>query len=68
MLADRALTRNETDRALNYSERLITALGTHPKPEGMAAPTGSETLDARDPRAFYRRRDARHEAELLRSR
>lgn len=37
ILADRATVRNETDRALNYAERLITAVAKHPKPEGMTA-------------------------------
>jgi tetratricopeptide (TPR) repeat protein len=35
VLADRALSRNQTDQALNYSERLIAAMGKHPRPEGM---------------------------------
>jgi tetratricopeptide (TPR) repeat protein len=37
VLADRALSRNQTDAALNYSERLIAAMGRHSKPEGMGA-------------------------------
>ena len=37
VLANSAMTRKQTDRALNYSERLITALSKHAQPEGMSA-------------------------------
>jgi tetratricopeptide (TPR) repeat protein len=37
VLADNAMTRKQTDRALDYAERLISVLSRHAKPEGMSA-------------------------------
>lgn len=37
VLMNDAVTRQQSDRALNYSTRLISVLNRHPKPEGMAA-------------------------------
>jgi tetratricopeptide (TPR) repeat protein len=37
VLSDNALNRKQTDRALGYSERLISALNRHDTPEGMSA-------------------------------
>ena len=37
MLADAAVNRKHTDRALQYSERVISVLGKHAKPDGMSA-------------------------------
>lgn len=37
VLADNAVSRRQNDRALNYANRLVAALGRHPKPEGIAA-------------------------------
>jgi hypothetical protein len=53
VLADRALSRNETDRALTYSERLITVLGNHPKPEGMSAGDWERKRSAVKTRAHF---------------
>jgi tetratricopeptide (TPR) repeat protein len=36
-LADTAMTRKQTDRALGYAERLIKAISSHPKPENLSA-------------------------------
>jgi hypothetical protein len=35
VLADAALIRRQSDRALTYAERLISVLGRHPKPENL---------------------------------
>ena len=37
VLADNAVSRRQTDRALNYANRLTAALNKHPKPEGASA-------------------------------
>ena len=37
MLADTAITRKQSDRALGYANRLLAALNKHPKPEGIAS-------------------------------
>jgi hypothetical protein len=37
VLADNAMNRKQTDRALQYAERVISVLGKHRKPEGMPA-------------------------------
>ena len=37
LLADTALTRKQSDRALRYATRLIAVTGKHPKPEGISA-------------------------------
>jgi len=37
VLADAAVHRKQTDRALQYSERVISVLAKHPKPEGMSS-------------------------------
>jgi hypothetical protein len=37
VLADSAVSRKQTDRALTWSNRLVAALSKHPKPEGVAA-------------------------------
>jgi hypothetical protein len=37
VLADTALSRKQSDRALQYAERLVATLYKHPKPEGMSA-------------------------------
>ncbi len=37
VVADSAFSRKQTDRALNYATRLITALNKHSKPEGLPA-------------------------------
>jgi hypothetical protein len=37
VLADTALERKQSDRALGYAKRLVGALSKHPKPEGMSA-------------------------------
>jgi tetratricopeptide (TPR) repeat protein len=37
VLADTAMSRKQTDRALNYAERLLAVLARHPRPEGMPA-------------------------------
>jgi hypothetical protein len=37
VLADNAVSRRQNDRALNYANRLVAALGRHPKPDGIAA-------------------------------
>ena len=36
LMTDTAMTRKQTDRALNYANRLTAVLNRHPKPEGMA--------------------------------
>jgi hypothetical protein len=37
LMTDTAMSRKQTDRALNYANRLTAVLSRHPKPEGMAA-------------------------------
>ena len=37
VMADTALSRNQSDRALGYANRLITVLVQHPRPEGVPA-------------------------------
>jgi tetratricopeptide (TPR) repeat protein len=37
VLADTAMNRKQTDRALGYAKRLTAVLSRHPKPEGMSA-------------------------------
>ena len=37
VLADNAMDRKQTDRALQYAERVISVLGRHGKPDGMSA-------------------------------
>jgi hypothetical protein len=37
VLADTAMNRKQTDRALGYAERLLSVLKRHPKPESMSA-------------------------------
>jgi len=37
VLADTALSRKQSDRALNYAERLLSTMYKHSKPEGMSA-------------------------------
>lgn len=37
VLADLALTRKQSDRALSYANRLVSALNHHPRPEGISA-------------------------------
>ena len=37
LMTDTAMTRKQTDRALNYANRLTAVLNRHPKPEGVAA-------------------------------
>ncbi|HZT28818.1 MAG TPA: hypothetical protein VFA33_02970 [Bryobacteraceae bacterium] len=37
VLADESMTRQQSDRALTHSERLITVLNRHPKPENISA-------------------------------
>ncbi len=37
VLADTAMNRKQSDQALNYSRRLVSVLGKHPKPEAMPA-------------------------------
>lgn len=38
VLTDNAVSRKQTDRALNYANRLTAALNKHTKPEGVSAP------------------------------
>ncbi len=37
VLTETALNQKQSDRALNYAQRLVNVLGQHPKPEGIAA-------------------------------
>jgi tetratricopeptide (TPR) repeat protein len=37
LLSDTAMNQKQSDRALNYAQKLLAVLAQHPKPEGMAA-------------------------------
>jgi hypothetical protein len=53
VLADRSMSRNETDRALNYAERLLAVAAKHPKPEGMPAADWERKRSSADTRAHW---------------
>jgi hypothetical protein len=46
VLADAAMARKQSDRALGYAERLIQVLEKHPRPEGMSAADWQRKRDA----------------------
>lgn len=45
VLADAAMTHKQSDRAIAYAERLVSAVNKRPKPEGMAAAEWEHTRD-----------------------
>lgn len=53
LLADSALLRKQTDRALTYANRLIAALVRHPKPEGAPAAQWDRKRDAMLGRGYW---------------
>ena len=53
VLADSSLSRKQNDRALNYSQRLITVLNNHPKPEYLSAADWDRKKTASLGRAYW---------------
>lgn len=53
VLADNALSRKQADRALGYSQRLITVLNNHSKPEAMSAADWDRKKTASLGRAYW---------------
>lgn len=53
VLADSAANRKQSDRALGYSERLISCIGRHPKPEGYSAADWERKRAAALARAYW---------------
>ncbi len=53
VMADAAMTQQQSDRAQRHAERLITVLNRHPKPEGMSAADWQRKRTASLSRAYW---------------
>ena len=53
VLAENAMSRKQSDRALGYANRLVAAVNRHPRPEGVAAADWEKKRDAALSRGYW---------------